>query len=108
VRIAGRGQAFTPLKGSFQGLDVQLGDLLTDREGRLIVLGGFGTSQSVRPLPLDDFVNNDGWRDDVSDGPVRATIQLNGSGDRLAAEPAWVIVAPPDFAAGNRERGHAL
>jgi len=98
VRIAGRSQEFTPLEGTFQGLDVPLGHLLTDREGRLIVLGGFGASRSVRPLPLEDFVNNDGWCDDVSDGPVRATIQLNGSSDRIDAEPAWVIVAPPDFA----------
>lgn len=98
VRIAGRSRDFTPLSGSFQGLDVPLGDLLTDREGRLIVLGGFGTSRSIRPLPLKDFVNNDGWCDDVSDGPVRATIQLNGSSERIGVEPAWVIVAPPDFA----------
>ena len=100
VRIKGSGQRSTPLAGAFQGLDVPLGDLLTDREGRLIVLGGFGSSRSVTPRPLKDFVNNDGWCDDVSDGPVRATIQLTRSGDRLEAESAWVIVAPPDFAPG--------
>ena len=98
VRIAGRNQTFTRLAGSFQRLDVPLGDLLTDREGRLIVLGGFGSSRSVPPRPVNDFVNNDGWCDDVSDGPVRATIQLHGSGDRIEAKSAWVIVAPPDFA----------
>ena len=97
-RISGKSQGFTRLAGSFQRLDVPLGDLLTDRDGRLIVLGGLGRSQSVSPLPLDDFVNNDGWCDDVSDGPVRATIQLNGSDETIVAEPAWVIVAPPDFA----------
>jgi hypothetical protein len=97
-RIEGRAQGFMRLKGSFQGVEVPLGDLLTDHAGRLIVLGGFGTSRSVRPLPLEDFVNNDGWCDDVSDGPVRATIQLNGSDQTIEAEPAWVIVAPPDFA----------
>ena len=97
-RIAGSGQGFTRLRGSFQGLDVPLGDLLTDRDGRLIVLGGFGKSRSVGPVPVDNFVNNDGWCDDVSDGPVRATIRLNGSDDTIEAEPAWVIVAPPDFA----------
>ena len=98
VPIAGADQKFTRLSGSFQGLDVPLGDLLTDRDGRLVVLGGFGSSQSVPTRPVRDFVNNDGWCDDVSDGPVRATIQLNGSVDRIEAESAWVIVAPPDFA----------
>ena len=95
VRIAGSGQGFTRLAGAFQGLDVPLGDLLTDRDGRLIVLGGFGSSRSVPARPVRDFVNNDGWCDDVSDGPVRATIRLNGSGNRIEAESAWVIVAPP-------------
>ena len=98
VRIDGSGQGFTRLGGAFQGLDVPLGDLLTDRDGRLIVLGGFGSSRSVPARPVRDFVNNDGWCDDVSDGPVRATIRLNGSGNRIEAESAWVIVAPPDFA----------
>ena len=79
-------------------MDVPLGDLLTDRSGRLIVLGGFGQSRSVHTKPLRDFVNNDGWCDDVSDGPVRARIQLNGSAETIEPEPSWVIVAPPDFA----------
>ena len=97
-QIEGPDQQFTRLSGSFQGVDVPLGDLLTDRAGRLIVLGGFGKSLSLHQEPVDDFVNNDGWCDDVSDGPVRATIQLHGSPDRVEATPAWVIVAPPDFA----------
>ena len=45
VQIAGRGQGIHAAEGSFQGIEVPLGDLLTDRDGRLIVLGGFGTSQ---------------------------------------------------------------
>ena len=35
------------LHGRFMNVDVPLGDLLTDAAGRLIVLGGFGKSQSV-------------------------------------------------------------
>jgi hypothetical protein len=86
------------LQGRFMDVDVRLGDLLTDSAGRLIVLGGFGKSQSPSDSLLVDFANNDGWCDDTSDGPVRATIRLNGSTEIVEAEAAWVIVAPPDFA----------
>ena len=33
----------------------------------------------------------------LADGPVRATVRLHGSAAAIAADPAWVIVAPPDF-----------
>jgi hypothetical protein len=47
---------------------------------------------------LVTYANNDAWCDDVSDGPVQATVRLHGAAARLRAEAAWVIVAPPDFA----------
>jgi len=99
-RISGANAPRNKLSGKFmQSIDVQLGELLTDAVGRLIVLGGHGKSDSVPPgIKPDSFVDNDGWCDDVADGPVRATVQLNGSARRIAADPAWVIVAPPDFA----------
>lgn len=98
-RISGVNQAMQTLHGTFmQTMDVQLGDLLTDAAGRLIVLGGHGKSQALPQSPLEDFADNDGWCDDVADGPVRATVQLHGSATPLAADPAWMIVAPPDFA----------
>ena len=76
-RISGANQAMKKLHGTFmQTMDVQLGDLLTDAAGRLIVLGGHGKSQSLPQSPLEDFADNDGWCDDVADGPVRATIRL--------------------------------
>jgi hypothetical protein len=78
---------------------VTLGDLLTDSKGRLIVLGGFGTSASVPPgAPLNNYANNNQWHDDVSDGPVRATLRLKGGNAEIEADPAWLIVAPPDYA----------
>jgi L-Lysine epsilon oxidase N-terminal/L-lysine epsilon oxidase C-terminal domain len=78
---------------------VALGDILTDEAGRLIVLGGFGKSDSVPPgRPLKDYVNNNGWHDDVSDGPIRARIRLKGSKETIQADPAWLIVGVPDFA----------
>ncbi|MDQ3959522.1 MAG: LodA/GoxA family CTQ-dependent oxidase [Pseudomonadota bacterium] len=98
-RISGVGHGPKPLQGRFMdAINVPLGDLRTDSAGRLIVLGGFGTSQSPSGSPLVDFADNDGWWDDTSDGPVRATIQLNGSSKTIEADSAWAIVAPPDFA----------
>ncbi len=97
--IIGASQALKRLQGTFKGITVPLGDLLTDSAGRLIVLGGFGKSQSVPPgVGIHHFANNDGWCDDISDGPVRASVQLNGSTEILDADSAWVICAPPDFA----------
>jgi hypothetical protein len=71
-----------------------------------MVLGGRGLSASVPPgLPLGDgsspsntFANNEGWHDDVADGPISATIRIPGQPDQVLTNAAWVIVAPPDFA----------
>src|SRR5262245_37428485 len=97
--ISGANHGKKRLHGRFMNrVDVPIGDLLTDAAGRLIVLGGFGKSQSVPPgAPLDSFANNDGWCDDTSDGPVRAKVTLHGA-QTVEADPAWVLVAPPDFA----------
>jgi L-Lysine epsilon oxidase N-terminal/L-lysine epsilon oxidase C-terminal domain len=89
--------------GKFMGVAVPLGSIRTDEAGRLIVLGGFGTSDSVPPqpnpsLPIQNFADSDGWHDDVSDGPVRAKVTLIKTGKVAEAKPAWVIVTPPDFA----------
>jgi hypothetical protein len=93
-------------EGTFQGQTVYLGELRTDAKGRLMVLGGRGVSASVPPgLPLgdgsgggNDFANNQGWHDDVADGPVSATVRIPGQQDKVLTNGAWVIVAPPDFA----------
>jgi hypothetical protein len=89
--------------GRFMDVVVPLGSIRTDDQGRLVVVGGSGTSDSVPPQPnesrsIGDFADNDNWHDDVSDGPVRATVTLAGSSQSVQAKPAWVIVAPPDFA----------
>jgi hypothetical protein len=98
--ISGASQKMKRLQGTFMDkVDVPIGDLLTDAGGRLIVLGGFGKSQSVPPgAALDSFANNDGWCDDTSDGPVHAKVTLNGGAQTVEADSAWVLVAPPDFA----------
>jgi L-Lysine epsilon oxidase N-terminal/L-lysine epsilon oxidase C-terminal domain len=84
--------------GTFFGKVVPLGEIRTDSQGRLLVLGGFGHSASPSNAPLTTFANNDDWHDDVSDGPVTATVTLKGSGATFDAVGAWVICPPPKFA----------
>ncbi|MEU8678667.1 LodA/GoxA family CTQ-dependent oxidase [Streptomyces sp. NPDC048560] len=84
--------------GTFLGKQVPLGELRTDEDGRLLVLGGFGDSgTTTADNPITDYANNDFWYDDVSDGPVSALVTLRGGTRTLQAQPAWVVVAPPDF-----------
>ncbi|MFJ8016735.1 LodA/GoxA family CTQ-dependent oxidase [Streptomyces sp. NPDC096339] len=94
--VDGSGSRFDT--GTFLGTLVTLGELRTDEAGRLLVLGGHGRSASVKPHnPLVHYANNDHWFDDISDGPVTATVTVGG-GRTIPVTPAWVIVAPPDFA----------
>lgn len=97
--ITGVDQNIPRISGNFMDKLVELGDLVTDEAGRLIVLGGFGKSDSEPPgLPLENYSSNDGWHDDVSDGSVRAMVRLHGSESSAAADPSWVLVAPPAYA----------
>jgi hypothetical protein len=86
-------------------LPIELGELQTDHEGRLIVLGGRGNSEaidesgkSIRDLRfIRNYANNTDWHDDISDGPVKVEVVINGIAVPVK-DDAWVIVAPPDFA----------
>ena len=89
-------------------VQVPLGELQTDEEGRLWVLGGLGNSDSV--MPLNDigflnvgnyYANNDYWYDDTSDGPVTASVILK-DGSSFEAEAAWVLVVPPKYPVAAR------
>lgn len=87
--------------GSFEDTPVYLGELRTDNDGRLLVLGGRGRSRSIPAnQPISDFANNNFWHDDVSDGTVRARVKVQGQAvvEVSPENSAWVIVAPPDFA----------
>ncbi|WP_376960785.1 LodA/GoxA family CTQ-dependent oxidase [Azospirillum sp. A26] len=79
-----------------------LGELRTDEEGRLLVLGGLGHSGSDRPSPhIGQYANNDGWWDDTSDGPVSVKISLLDDEDGppdVEVGGAWVMVGPPSYA----------
>ncbi len=81
-------------------IEVPLGEIRTDGDGRLIVIGGAGHSASATGAQAVTFANNDGWYDDTSDGPVRATVTLKGSKKALQAEPAMVAVTPPNYGQG--------
>ena len=81
-------------------LQVPLGELRTDDAGRLLVLGGAGRSASATNQPAITFANNEGWYDDIADGPVRATVKLAGHSAPMVAEPAMVAVTPPNFGPG--------
>ena len=86
--------------GAFMDQPVYFGELRTDEAGRLLVFGGRGLSAPGTPssAPATTFANNDGWHDDVSDGPVHATITVGSQS--FEAEPATVVVAAPNFAPG--------
>ncbi len=105
--LTGKYLSGTPLER-----EVLLGELLTDKDGNLLVLGGHGKSESPEAMPIGNearqnpdgsivrgggFYDNLGWHDDVSDGQVIAEITLPGAAP-VKAVSAWVVVAPPDFA----------
>ncbi|MDC8005538.1 LodA/GoxA family CTQ-dependent oxidase [Aureisphaera galaxeae] len=93
-----------------------LGSLIVneqDKHCRLIVLGGNGNSGSTKTPVISNFVNNNGWFDDISDGPVTATIQFSfkqkqydGKKEKMVTinssmdvqVPAWVVVGYPRYA----------
>lgn len=84
--------------GMFYDKMVPLGEMRIDARGRLLVLGGFGHSGSRKNEALTTYANNNGWHDDVSDGPVTASLKFKGSSKIINTLPAWVICPPPDFA----------
>ena len=85
--------------GSFLGAAVSLGELRTDAAGRLLVLGGHGVSAPAIPGMLaSTFANNDLWHDDTADGPVAATVWIDGR--QVPTTGGWVVVAPPNYAPG--------
>jgi len=94
--------AISAISGEFNGKTVALGNLCVDAHGRLIVLGGFGHSEATGLNGADTWIrsyaNNDGWFDDVSDGPVTAKVTLTNGRELPVRGGAWVIATPPDFA----------
>lgn len=85
--------------GKYKGNPIFLGELKTDINGNVIVIGGHGRSDSFdHPKPqLTKFYTTNGWFDDTADGTVKAQVKL-ADGSTFDAVSSWVIVAPPDFA----------
>jgi L-Lysine epsilon oxidase N-terminal/L-lysine epsilon oxidase C-terminal domain len=113
--ITGANAMSAPIQGGFTTTDtggapfnatVTLGRLRTDSAGRLIVLGGDGSSDAPSGTPIGGpggttYYRNPKWYDDVADGPVTAKIRLAPGDAPIEAEGgAWVIVGPPDYAPG--------
>ncbi len=96
------GVAATPVPldaGRFQDVQVPLGELMTDEMGRLVYLPASGQGYSPGQAPLTTFSDNDGWVDDVCDGPVLATVTLP-DGRTLEADPGWVVITTPNYGPG--------
>jgi hypothetical protein len=99
------------LDGKFQGSrdsprTVNLGELRTDSNGRLVVLPGSGDSASVQdglrqPEIISEFDSVD-WFDDVFDGWVDVTVDHHNlpGGKISATHKATVISGPPKFSFG--------
>lgn len=98
--LSGAAAAPQPLDGgAFLGMPINLGEVLTDEEGRLIVMPGSGQAYTKPGAPaLDDFANNGGWVDDVCDGPIQARVRIDNRS--FDADPAWVLCVTPNYAPG--------
>lgn len=94
---SGDGYAFDD--GEFKGTPVYLGELRTDADGRLVILGGRGMSVAIPPKPPTTFANNEGWHDDIADGPVEAVVTFP-DGSSVEAEPGYLATTPPNYAPG--------
>jgi hypothetical protein len=77
---------------------VPLGEMRSDTQNRLLVMGGAGAAASPAGNGIGDFWANAGWYDDIADGPVTAQITLRSSNTSPPVIGAWVITAPPKFA----------
>ena len=94
--VQGAGAAPQPLDGGrFLGVDVNLGEVFTDRSGRLIVMPADGRAIPGPDAPPLTGLSSDGWIDDTCDGPVRATVRMNGK--TLQADSAYVVCTSPDW-----------
>src|SRR5262249_60400846 len=80
-----------------------LGELRSDRDGHLIVIGGMGQSDfdpGIGSEKRTTFANKDGWFDDMSDGPGTGTLTIHGAnhdgpgGSGLGGAPAFAPRSP--------------
>ncbi|HEY2094678.1 MAG TPA: CTQ-dependent lysine 6-oxidase LodA [Thermoanaerobaculia bacterium] len=72
-----------------------LGNLLMDRNGRLVVLGGHGFAGGTEAIVT--YTGQDTWFDDISDGPVTCRLKLKGRSEPIVLT-AWALVGSPKYA----------
>jgi hypothetical protein len=78
-----------------------LGYASASEQGELRIWGGGGNagqlleSPESQPVLGGNFANNPGWFDEISDGPVTATVTVDGV--TVEVDPAWVLCVPPKF-----------
>ncbi|AEV33095.1 hypothetical protein Oweho_2121 [Owenweeksia hongkongensis DSM 17368] len=82
-----------------------LGEILTEPNGRLLVLGGHGLACAFdnqgnfdAEQPLCKDVDNDNWLDDTSDGPVTAVLVFEDGSQQPVEGSAWAVVTDPAYA----------
>ena len=98
------------LKGKFRDVEVVLGELKTDENGRLLLLGGGGKSkvvdqdgnENVDENWIVSYANNDNWYDDISDGFVHVEVKLRSGEEIQVKESSWAIVGAPNYAPHTR------
>lgn len=82
-----------------------LGEITTEKNGRLLVLGGHGKACAFdkhgnfsSDIPLKHDVNNDNWLDDTADGPVTAVLIFDDGSRKAVPGSAWVVATDPGYA----------
>ncbi|WP_421978356.1 LodA/GoxA family CTQ-dependent oxidase [Roseivirga seohaensis] len=82
-----------------------LGEIITEPNGRLLVLGGHGLACAFdnqgnfdASQPLCKDVDNNNWLDDTSDGPVTAVLVFEDGTQQAIEGSAWAVVTDPAYA----------
>lgn len=82
-----------------------LGEVITEANGRLLVLGGHGLACAFNNQGAYDpsqklcaDVDNNNWLDDTSDGPVTAVLVFEDGTKQAIEGSAWVVVTDPAYA----------
>jgi hypothetical protein len=82
-----------------------LGEMFTESDGRLVVLGGFGKACGFDQngnvdanASLDKDVDNNNWLDDTADGPVTAVLEFECGSYQVLKNSAWVVSTDPAYA----------
>lgn len=79
-----------------------LGSMLTDDQGRLLLLASPGNAVGQYdeygvPIQMTGDLNNVGWFDSAADGPVKVTLKFD-DGSCEEAFGAWVVCGDPAYA----------